>query len=732
MRIGLNLPKLAFCLCALALGLRGGIVRAQTFNLSGTVTDSTNGTVDGEIAVSGVSVTAVSAFGTNGPSVTSATGAYTISNLAPFFYTVTPAKTGLAFSPADQVVDLTSSTIAVDFSVAHSVSGNVSFNGTGLSGTTVTADGFSATTGTNGNYTINGVPWGTFAVVPSLSGYFFVPPSQNVPLGPNANGINFTAYPSGIYIGGQVTSGTNGVSGVTVTAGTNVTTTGSNGYYAFSNLLGVFLVTPSNAAQVFNPQHQTLTAAVGLTNINFAEGVSNITTIIATCDEPSLVTALALGGLVEFGTNGDLLITNTLTIATNLVLDGTNHQITLDGGGAVQIVNIPGSNTVVGLNNLVLANGSAYAANGTGGAIMNAGLLNIAGATFASNSASASYVIGQAEGGAIYNSGSLNLSNSYFMLNWASGGGGLDSFTSAGGAIYNGGKATILASTLAVNYASATAGTSVLGLPEPPYAYGGAIYNGTNLLVLVNCTFALNFLVLEDATDGYGAVDGAALYNSALITESNLYEGSIVLTNCTFVGGNSTAAVIGRESAATNINTFLRGCAFGSNNFQLFDNGTSFTDGGYNISLGPLGASNYFANATSRTNLDPMLGPLTNNGGPTMTFNLLPGSPCINAITNGSYPSTDQRGFPRPNGNGASIGAVEYYPIKITSLTRTNATNWNVAGTSWPLTTYQLLSSTNFTNWSVVQTNTAGSNGVFSSLDTSSNATQRFYLISVP
>jgi hypothetical protein len=54
MRTSIKSSKL-FCLCALALGLAGGIVRAQTFTLSGVVTDSTNGTVAGEIDVSGVS-----------------------------------------------------------------------------------------------------------------------------------------------------------------------------------------------------------------------------------------------------------------------------------------------------------------------------------------------------------------------------------------------------------------------------------------------------------------------------------------------------------------------------------------------------------------------------------------------------------------------------------------------------------------------------------------------------
>jgi len=60
---------------------------------------------------------------------------------------------------------------------------------------------------------------------------------------------------------------------------------------------------------------------------------------------------------------------------------------------------------------------------------------------------------------------------------------------------------------------------------------------------------------------------------------------------------------------------------------------------------------------------DAMLGPLQDNGGPTETHDLLPGSPAIDA---GSMdcppPDTDQRGVARPQGMDCDIGAVEYLP----------------------------------------------------------------------
>ena len=51
---------------------------------------------------------------------------------------------------------------------------------------------------------------------------------------------------------------------------------------------------------------------------------------------------------------------------------------------------------------------------------------------------------------------------------------------------------------------------------------------------------------------------------------------------------------------------------------------------------------------TDLINTDPRLGPLANNGGPTFTQALLPGSPAIDAGVAVPGVTTDQRGDPRP------------------------------------------------------------------------------------
>jgi hypothetical protein len=66
---------------------------------------------------------------------------------------------------------------------------------------------------------------------------------------------------------------------------------------------------------------------------------------------------------------------------------------------------------------------------------------------------------------------------------------------------------------------------------------------------------------------------------------------------------------------------------------------------------------------TGNISLDPRLGPFgNNNGGPTLTIALEPGSPAIDAGNNAFIPAgvtTDQRGFPRVSGAAVDLGAYE-------------------------------------------------------------------------
>jgi len=121
-------------------------------------------------------------------------------------------------------------------------------------------------------------------------------------------------------------------------------------------------------------------------------------------------------------------------------------------------------------------------------------------------------------------------------------------------------------------------------------------------------------------------------------------------------------------------------CTFGSNNFRALrilsgpypvttrvrlvnsilaytvggDNVQGIEDWGHNLST-----DNSATNTTTIKNTDPLLGPLTNNGGPTRTMGLRYGSPAIDAADTAAGPGTDQRGVLRPIRGTSDIGAFE-------------------------------------------------------------------------
>lgn len=194
-----------------------------------------------------------------------------------------------------------------------------------------------------------------------------------------------------------------------------------------------------------------------------------------------------------------------------------------------------------------------------------------------------------------------------------------------GGGLYNDGSnfsqatAQIENSTLSGNWATST---------------GGGIYNdaylGNTSLTILNSTF-----------NGNSGYLGGAIYNNP-------------------VEGNATF-----EVGSTILNAGASGANFGFEN-QI----ATVTSLGYNLCSDD---GRGFLTATGdQINTDPLLGPLQDNGGPTLTHKpLLACSPAIDQGRNFSSLVTDQRGgafvrtFDNPNvpnppgGDGSDIGAYE-------------------------------------------------------------------------
>jgi hypothetical protein len=138
-----------------------------------------------------------------------------------------------------------------------------------------------------------------------------------------------------------------------------------------------------------------------------------------------------------------------------------------------------------------------------------------------------------------------------------------------------------------------------------------------------------------------------------------------------------------------------------------------------------------FSAAGSMNNTDPRLGPLTDNGGPTPTMVLLPGSPAIDAGNTALAPATDQRGAPRPFGLAANIGAFEFWPTLQVSLSGTNGLDILATGISGQ--PCRLLASSNASSWVSIATNQIGPNGTALFHDTRSSGTGcQFYRLAMP
>jgi hypothetical protein len=312
------------------------------------------------------------------------------------------------------------------------------------------------------------------------------------------------------------------------------------------------------------------------------------------------------------GSGGGIYNWGTLTVSDSTLSGNTGVY----GGG---IYNNSGRLTV---SNSTLSGNSA----GDGGGIYNTGTLTVTGSTLSGNSAG--------DGGGIYNEGNmatLTLSSSTLSGNSArSGGGGIfinggtmtvsnstlsgNSTSSYGGGIYNYGTLTVTNSTLSGNSAS---------------YYGGGIYNGVSRQVtLTNVTLTANRANRDGGglfVDG-GSSDGPLLHN-------------------TLIAGNFRTDTTRND---------IHGRLNPGGDYNLIGDGTGMTGLSNGVNGNQIGSAG--------APIDPLLGPLQDNGGPTLTHALLSGSPAIDAGNNAYATYWDQRGegFPRIVNGIIDIGAFEY------------------------------------------------------------------------
>lgn len=210
-----------------------------------------------------------------------------------------------------------------------------------------------------------------------------------------------------------------------------------------------------------------------------------------------------------------------------------------------------------------------------------------------------------------------------------------------GGAIFiNGGAVTITNSTLTGN--TATGGSHGGSSGNNGSGLGGAVFSRNGTLVANSNTFSSNTST-QGGTDIYILSDGSD-------------------------GGNNTRPGSGTATAKL-INNILGQKLNSVSDFVANTNAggstPTFTGSSHNL----VRSGGAALGAAVISTADPKLGPLQNNGGPTMTMALLAGSIAIDAGDDGvlGLPyslTTDQRGpgFARKVGTHVDIGAFEFVP----------------------------------------------------------------------
>jgi CSLREA domain-containing protein len=436
---------------------------------------------------------------------------------------------------------------------------------------------------------------------------------------------------------------------------------------------------------------------------------------------------------IGFNVSGTIIVTSQLSVIAGgpLVIDGGEVIITSGGGMTGVWWVYPDSEFV--LQNMTTINGNntglynydgnvaiinnTFSNNQVEGAIVNDGTMSIERSTFSGNRAY--------DGGAITNYETLTITGSTFTGNNAEDGGAIDnedgaititnstfyrnSVNDMGGVFFNWGSLTITGSRFTSNRAvydagfMANLGTAIImnsTITGNTGFYGGAIFNDGEMTVTNS--------ILSDNVGSYGGgIDNPGILT---VTNSTFYGnvadiiggginnwvyGIVTITNSTFTAnrsGSGGAIYNQTESSLTIVNSTISGNSASEGGGIYNDGSTSLSntviansfsggdcfgaiiDGGHNIdsdgtcSLDPANGS--------LPNTDPILGPLHDNGGPTWTHALLPGSPAIDAGDDAQCPATDQRGVTRPrdgDGDGSAVCDIgsfelEFYYLIVTTL----------------------------------------------------------------
>lgn len=492
-------------------------------------------------------------------------------------------------------------------------------------------------------------------------------------------------------------------------------------------------------------------------------GIGSMRAALTSATNGDTIDATGVSGAITL-TSGELVITNSVTIRgpgpSALAIDGnypyaTNHVFMIFNGATVSISGLTITNGnysngggIMSFESFLTLSNCAVTGNkaSTGGGILNAGFskqgsltvinslisgnsaevaggiyntsqdpgnvtLTVVGSTISSNSA------GGPGGGGIKNQGRWGNAKAYITNCTIVG----NSSGYGGGILNDGmwGNATIFLVNSSLIGNSASAG----GLG------GGALFNydgNAGVCAFISCTLSGN----ASGSDGGGIKNGGQGGGSA----------TVIVIGSTF-SGNTSQTLGGNIYNARTLqigNTILNAGSSGSNLSSSEDSGIVVSTG-YNLSSDNGGG--FLTNTTDRIGMNPLLGPLQDNGGPVLTHALLPGSPAIDQGKNLSGGGTDARGSVRtfddpgilnvPDGDGTDIGAYEAFDLRITAASR-SGNDLVLKFLSLQGKNYQIQTRTNLTfgSWTPVGASISGKDGVVEVMITNTFISpQQFYQI---
>jgi hypothetical protein len=242
----------------MSLSMGDDTVAFKTYDITGRVTEGGN-------PLSNVTISC-----TNGRStLTNANGEYTMTVDSGVIVTLTPSKTGYAFTPPSITcnnvnTNLTNQDFTAAF-VTYAVTGRVTVNGNPLAGVTINCtNGNSNLTNANGEYTISVNHGSSVTLTPVLARYDFTPPSitcNNVTANVPNQDFEAEFIPMTYSIYGKVTQDGNPFSGVTITCtnGASAVTNISGDYTIIVDSNATETITPVLAGYAFTPPYITLT-----------------------------------------------------------------------------------------------------------------------------------------------------------------------------------------------------------------------------------------------------------------------------------------------------------------------------------------------------------------------------------------------------------------------------------------------------------------------------------------